>query len=160
MRVELAGVKPGSPGNLEYATMSRSAVAGILALMSLIASAHGQPITQGTAGASNAIAASPGGIPTMPGTAAGSTSPGGINGVPEAPRSVPPTANPSQVPNTGPMLRSTVPPRASAGVIGRSSRVAARHTARSSPPRRSQKALDRALAESVDRKVMSICRGC
>jgi hypothetical protein len=139
--------------------MGKSALAGILALMSLIASAHGQPITQGTAGASNAIAASPGGIPTMPGTAAGSTSPGGIN-VPEAPRSVPPMANPSQVPSTGPLLRSTVPPRASAGVIGRSSRVAARHTARSSPPRQSQKALDRALAESVDRKVKSICRGC
>jgi hypothetical protein len=96
----------------------------------------------------------------MPGTATGSTSPGGINGVPEAPRSAPPMANPSQVPSTGPMLRSTVPPRASAGVIGRSSRVAARHTARNSTPRRSQKALDRALAESVDRKVKSICRGC
>lgn len=139
--------------------MSKSAVAGIVVLMLLIASANGQPMTPGTAGAANAIAASPGGIPTMPGTAAGSTSPGGINGVPEAPRSAPPSANPNQVPNTGPVPYSTVP-RASPGVIGRGSRVSARHGARSSTPRRSQRALEKALAESADRKVKSICRGC
>lgn len=140
--------------------MSKSAVAGILVMMALIPSANGQPITPGTAGAANAIAATPGGIPTMPGTAPGSTSPGGINGVPETPRSAPPMANPSQVPSTGPLLRSTVPPRASAGVIGRSSRVIPRSTTRSNTFRRSQKTLDKALAQSVDRKVISICKGC
>jgi hypothetical protein len=157
---EQACVDSGSTKNREYATMGKSAVAGILMLMSLMASANGQPITPGTAGAANAIAATPGGVPAIPGTAPGSTSPGGINGAPEVPRSAPPTANPSQVPSTGPLLRSTVPPRASAGVISRSSRVIPRSTARSNTFRRSQKTLDKALAQSVDRKVINICKGC
>jgi hypothetical protein len=139
--------------------MSKSAIAGILVLMAQATTAAGQTSGPGTAGAANAAAASPGGVPTMPGTAPGSTSPGGINGVPEAPQSAPPSASPNQVPNTGPLLNPTVPLRAS-GVIGRSSRVSARRTVGSNAPLRSQRALDRALADSVDQKVKSICKGC
>ena len=74
------------------------------ALLLAAAPASAQLSPSGTAGAANATAASPGGVPpTVPGTGPGSTSPGGINGVPEAPRGTPPSANPNQVPNSGPI---------------------------------------------------------
>jgi hypothetical protein len=113
----------------------------------------------GTAGAANAAAASPGGVPSVQGTAPGSTSPGGINGVPQAPQIVSPTANPNQVPNTGPLVNSTTPGAApSTSAVGGSRND--RGTVGSSAPQQSQRDMDKALDDSTNKKIKDICKGC
>jgi hypothetical protein len=135
--------------------MTTSRLAAIALLLSLAAPAYAQV---SPSGASNAAAASPGGIPpTMPGTGAGSTNPGQINVAPEAPRSTP-AMNPNQVPNTGPMLNSTRPPPARATVGA--GRRAERGTVRSRAAQRSQRAMDKALDDSASKRIKDICRGC
>jgi hypothetical protein len=139
--------------------MNKAPLAVLAILLSLTATGSAQVSSPGTAGASNAAAASPGGIPpTVPGTGAGMTSPGGINGVPEAPRSPPPGANPNQVPNSGPLLHSTTPAQAPS-TMGTGSRNTA-GTVGSSAPQKSQKDMDKALDASTDQKIKSICKGC
>jgi hypothetical protein len=98
-------------------------------------------------------------VPTMPGTAPGSTSPGGIN-VPQAGGSPPPTANPNQIPSTG-TVNSTVPPRAPRFAAGGGNRMrtSSRTVGRSASPK-FQKNLDKALNESIDLKIKNICKGC
>jgi hypothetical protein len=86
------------------------------------------------------------------------TSPGGINGVPTAPGNPPPSANPNQVPNTGPLVNSTTPPQAPS-TMGTGSRNTA-GTVGSSAPQQSQKDMDKALDASTDQKIKSICKGC
>lgn len=127
-------------------------------LMTAATPVFAQVSPSGTAGAANAAAASPGGLPTTPGTAPGSTSPGGINGVPEAPRGATPNANPNQVPNTGPLVNSTRPVGAP-NAVGTSSRVD-RGTVGSSAPQQSQRDMDKALDESTNKKIKDICKGC
>jgi len=135
--------------------MITSRLAAFTILLSLATPAYAQV---SPSGASNAAAASPGGIPpTMPGTGPGSTNPGQINAAPEAPRSTP-TMNPNQVPNTGPLLNSTRPPSAPA-TVG-TGRRAERGTVRSRAPQRSQRAMDKALDDSASKKIKDICRGC
>ena len=145
---------------MKATTLYKSTLVGALALAALMTSAAAQTQgSPGTAGAGNAAAASPGGTPTMQGIGPGTTSPGGSNSVQEAQPPAPPAANPNQVPNSGPVVNSTVPPRAPATAASGGSRINSA-TVGNSASTRSQKDADKALNDSVNKKVMDICKGC
>jgi hypothetical protein len=97
----------------------------------------------------------PGGIPLQSTTPPNIANPGLVNGPPDmnAPRP-PPLATQTPVPNTGPMLNSTTPPRARAvrGPI-RARQVA---TVRRSAARAQAKSTRR----NVDSGIKDICKGC
>ena len=134
-------------------------VAAVALLLSFATPALAQQGSPGTAGASNAAASSPGVIPpSVSGTGPGTTSPGMINGAPQAPAPAPPAANPNQVPNTGPLVNSTRSATAPATVSSGSR--AERGTVGSSAPQQSQEEMDKALNESVNKKIKDICKGC
>jgi hypothetical protein len=139
--------------------MKLARLTAVAVLLATVPPAIAQTNASGGAGASNAAAASPGGIPpSTPGTAAGSTSPGGINGHPEAPRSPPANLNPNQVPNTGPLVNSTRPTSSPSPIVSGSR--GERGTVGSSAPKQSQREMDKALDDSTNRKVKDICKGC
>ena len=118
----------------------------------------------GTAGAGNAAAANDslggggGGPPTMPGTGPSTTSPGGINGVPEARSPAPPAARPNQVPDTaGATNTSTTPP---GGTVGMATGRMPGHTGRVSTVQESSDPVVEETEKEVSKRIKNICRGC
>ena len=133
--------------------MTPTPLAVAMTLLFAITTAHAQ-IEISPAGASNAAAASPGGIPpTMPGIAAGSTSPGGINGVPQMPALAPPVLNPNRGPTLVPLARSATP-----SLMIRSARRSRHATFRPGTTRRPPKHVARAYRDHG--RTISICKGC
>ena len=138
--------------------MTSKLLTAFVVVLSLTTPAWAQVGSPGTAGAGNAAAASPGGVPpTMPGTGPGTTNPGQIN-APEAPRSAPPTPTPNQVPETGAMLNSTRPAGAPSAAVSGSRTEGG--TVGSSAPQQSQRDMDKALDDSTNKKIKDICKGC
>ena len=115
----------------------------------------------GTAGGANAAAASNslggGGPPTTPGTAPGSTSPGGINSAPEV-RTQTPSTSPDQVPSTaGATTDSTTPQR---GTVGMTTGRIPGHTGRVSTVEEKSDPVVEETEKEVSRRIKNICRGC